>query len=56
MPNEIADRDPQSGIFVLDFNRIDLDEIAEVLLERTLNEVLSGGGELVAVWSENEAK
>ena len=48
-PDEIAHRDAQGGILVLDFDRIDLNEIAEILLERTLDEILRGGGEFVAV-------
>jgi hypothetical protein len=48
-PNEIADGDTQNGIFVRHIHRIDLDQVAEVLLERSLDEVLGGGGELIAV-------
>ena len=55
-PNEIADRDAQSGIFICHIHRIDLDQIAEILLERTLDEVLRGSGELAAVWRENQPK
>ena len=53
-PNEIANRDAQGGIFILHLDRIDLDEIAEVLLERSLDEILGGGGELVAIRREDE--
>ena len=55
-PNEIADGDAQNGIFVRHIDRIDLDQIAEVLLERALHEVLGGGGEFVAVRRKNQTK
>ena len=55
-PDEIADRDAQGGVFVRHVDRIDLDEIAEILLERTLDEVLRGRGELVAVRREDQTQ
>jgi hypothetical protein len=56
LPNEITDRDAQSRILTCHIHGIDLDEVAEILLKRTLNEVLRGSRELGAVWRENQAK
>jgi hypothetical protein len=55
-PNDIADRDAYSRIFACHIHRIDLDQVAEILLERTLDKVLRSGSELAAVWPKNQAK
>src|SRR5262245_7134620 len=47
-------RDAKRRVFALDLDRLDFDQVAEPLLQRALHEESHGGGELIAIWREDQ--